>query len=306
MALSLVCLKQIAIMFILIAVGIVCGKLGLIDKETNSRLSRFVLDLVNPVLIFMSYQKDYTPELLKGLLLAFALGVCSYALIILAVQLLYLKRKDDKAVTEKFAAIYSNCSFMGIPLINGLFGSDGVFFLTGYVTVFNIMAWTHGISMFSKGSDRKESIKKVLTSTSIIATALGILCFVLRLRLPEIPAAACDYIKEINTPLAMICAGVTISGTSLKKYLADRSVWFSVALRLVLCPTLFWAVFRRFGIDETIFLTVLAASACPAAATGTMFAIRFNKNPELAAVIFSATTVISAVTLPAMILLGSL
>ena len=306
MELSLVCLKQIAVMFILIIVGIICGKTGLIDKQTNSKLSQFVLNLVNPVLIFMSYQKEYTQELLFSLIISFLLGAASYLLIIIAIKIFYRKRKDEKAVIEQFAAVYSNCSFMGIPLINGLFGNEGVFLLTGYVTVFNIMVWTHGVSMFSKKRNRSETIKKVLTCPSVIATFLGIIFFAARITLPEIPASACNFIKDINTPLAMMCAGVTISSTKLKEYLFSKSVWTACMLRLILCPVLFWMVFRWFGINETVFMTILVSSACPAAATGTMFAIRFSKHPELSAVVFSASTVISAITLPAVILLGSI
>ena len=40
---------------------------------------------------------------------------------------------------------------MGIPLINGLFGAEGVFYLTGYVTVFNVMVWSHGVIFFGGG-----------------------------------------------------------------------------------------------------------------------------------------------------------
>ena len=59
MSLSIICVKQILIMFILVALGFLCGKIKLIDKETNSKLSGFVLEVVNPVLIFMSYQQSF-------------------------------------------------------------------------------------------------------------------------------------------------------------------------------------------------------------------------------------------------------
>ena len=246
MSLSIICVKQILIMFILVALGFLCGKINLIDKETNSKLSGFVLEVVNPVLIFMSYQQSFNNELLIGLGMSLVLGFISYGVMIFLLKFLYRKNKTNEGIVEQFAAIYSNCAFMGIPLINGLFGEEGVFFLTGYVTVFNIMVWTHGVVFFG-GKEAQTSVKKVLTSPAIIATFL----------------------------------------------------------RLILCPVLFWLMFRWFDfIPDTVFMVVLVAAGCPAAATGTMFALRYKKCPEISAVVFAVTTLLSAITLPLMVMLG--
>lgn len=306
MSLSLICVKQIVIMFILIALGFLCGKIKLIDKPTNTKLSEFVLEVVNPVLIFMSYQQDFNAELLKGLGMSLALGFISYGVMIFLLKFLYRKNKTNKGLVEQFAAIYSNCAFMGIPLINGLFGGEGVFYLTGYVTVFNIMVWTHGVLFFG-GSGEKTSVKKVITSPAIIATVLGLLAFLTGIRLPEIVSSAANYVGGMNTPLAMICAGVTISGTSIGEHIKEKGVYRAVFLRLILCPVLFWLMFRWFAfIPEMVFMVVLAAAGCPAAATGTMFALRYKKCPEMAAVIFAVSTLLSAVTLPLIVVLGEI
>lgn len=306
MDLSLICVKQIVIMFILVALGFLCGKIGLIGKDTNSKLSAFVLEVVNPVLIFMSYQQDFDTELLKGLGTALLLGALSYAEMIVLLKILYRRRKDDPAVIEQFAAVYSNCAFMGIPLINGLFGSEGVFYLTGYVTVFNVMVWTHGVMLFG-GKEVKNPIKKALTSPALIAVFAGLIFFAAGIRLPEIIASAANYVGGMNTPLAMICAGVTISFTDLGGYVKNPLVYRAAALRLIVCPLLFWLTFRWFSaVPDTVFLTVMAAAGCPAAATGTMFALKYNKCPETSAVIFAVTTLLSALTLPLTVMLGGI
>lgn len=317
MALSLICVNQIAIMFILVALGLVCGRTSLIDKDTNSKLSAFVLEVVNPVLIFMSYQQDFNTELLKGLASSLLLSFISYFVMIGVLKLLYMKRDDDEAIIEQFAAIYSNCAFMGIPLINGLFGAEGVFYLTGYVTVFNIMVWTHGVMLFG-GKGTKTSLKKVFSSPAIIATVVGLISFAVKplfsvISLPTALTAVTDtvlsaasYVGNMNTPLAMICAGVTISQTDIRSFIKCGGVYRAAALRLLLCPFLFWVLFRWFAIPETVFMVVLASAGCPAAATGTMFALRYKKCPEMSAVIFAVTTVLSAVTLPLVVILGGI
>ncbi|MCI7767745.1 MAG: AEC family transporter [Oscillospiraceae bacterium] len=317
MELSLICVRQIAVMFLLVALGFLCGKIKLLDKETNSKLSGFVLEVVNPVLIFMSYQQDFNIDLLFGLALSVGLGFVSYGMMILLLAFLYRKDRSDEGRVEQFAAVYSNCAFMGIPLINGLFGAEGVFYLTGYVTVFNIMVWTHGVISFG-GKEQKTSLKKVLTSPAIIATILGLVTFLLRPLLSGIPFpafvnaavgvifSAAEHVGGMNTPLAMLCAGVTISQTVIGEYIGNPRIYRAAFLRLIVCPVLFWLVFRWFPIPHMVFMVVIAAAGCPAAATGTMFAIRYKKCPEMAAVIFAVTTLLSAGTLPLMVILGSL
>ncbi|MBQ5311000.1 MAG: AEC family transporter, partial [Oscillospiraceae bacterium] len=159
MELSLICIKQIIIMFILVGVGFICGRTKLIDRQTNSKLSSFVLDVVNPVLIFMSYQQAFDTELLKNLGLSVLLALCSYALILIVLGVIFAKDRSSGSVIARFAAVYSNCGFMGIPLIRAIFGAEGVLYLTGYLTIFHIFVWTHGLSMFSD----KVSPKKILS-----------------------------------------------------------------------------------------------------------------------------------------------
>ena len=61
-------------MLILMLVGVLCSKTGIISQNSNKDLSKFVLQVVNPVVIFMSYQKDYEHELAENLLLTFLIS----------------------------------------------------------------------------------------------------------------------------------------------------------------------------------------------------------------------------------------
>ncbi len=303
MELAGTCVIQILVMFILVAVGYLCGRIKMIDKAVNAKLSAFVLDVVNPVLIFNSYQRELSMELLKNLGISVLLSASSYALLMTVLYIVFRKDNSPDTVIAKFSSVYSNCGFMGIPLINGLFGAEGVMYVTGYLTVFNLMVWTHGVSLFSSGG--KPDVKKILRSPSIIAIALGLICYVAQIRLPGILSSAAEHIANCNTPLAMICAGVTISFTNIRESITNKKVYIALLLRLVVCPLLFWAVFRLVPVPDIVFMTVLVASGCPAAATGTMFALKFGGNSEMSAVVFAATTVLSALTLPLVVMLGA-
>ena len=99
---ALTILKQTIIMLILIMVGILCSKTKIISKDTNKQLSSFVLQIVNPVLIFMSFQTDYRPELAKNLLITFGLSVLAFAVMIGASMLLVRRGEGRETAFDAF------------------------------------------------------------------------------------------------------------------------------------------------------------------------------------------------------------
>lgn len=290
-------LKQTVIMLILITVGIICRKTGVITKETNKDLSKLVLQVVNPVMIFMSYQTDNRPELVKNLLLTFVFSVGAFGVTAIGAYILVRKKDGRNTEIERFSAIYSNCGFMGIPLVNALFGMEGVFYLTAFITVFNIIVWTHGIILIS-GEKSFKSVVKVFYSPTIISIFLGLVCFFAQLRLPSVPAEALGFVSDLNTPLAMIVSGVTMADTNVMKLLKKHRVYYICFLRLIMLPILLSLVLSLFEMSEKVRLTVMVAASAPPAAMCTLQCIRYGKNSLYASEIFTFGTILSVLTLP--------
>ncbi len=293
-------LRQTLIMLILILIGAISCKVGIISKESNKHLSRFVLEVVNPAVIFMSYQTELKAELVRNLLLTFVLSAAAIGIMAAAAYLLIRPKPERKTEIERFSSIYSNCGFMGIPLVNALFGMEGVFYLTAFITVFNLAVWTHGVLLITGEKDVK-SVLKVLRSPTMIAIGLGLLAFFLRLRLPEIPAKALGYIADLNTPLAMVVSGVTISETSLLSIVKQSGVYRVCCLKLILLPFILSVISVFIPVAPEVKLTVLVAAAAPPAAMCTLLCIRCGKDSVYSSEIFTAGTILSVISLPLVI-----
>jgi hypothetical protein len=248
----------------------------------------------------MSYQTDYRSELVENLLLTFVFSVAAVVVNIISAYVLIRDKKGRETQIERFSAIYSNCGFMGIPLVNALFGMEGVFYLTAFITVFNIFVWTHGIILISGERDMKKVIK-VFYSPTIIAIVLGLVTFFLRLRLPSEPSRALSYIGELNTPMAMIVSGVTIADTNVAKLLKKPSVYYVAALRLLVIPVILSAILSNIPMAEKVRITVIVAAAAPPAAMCTLQCVRYGKNSLYASEIFAFGTILSIATLPAIV-----
>lgn len=306
---SIVAIKILQ-MFIILLAGVIAYKTGLINKTSTAHLSNLLLMMVSPLLSFLSYQLDFTPALLNGLLLALFASVLTYVISIGLSELLFRPEKSLLSKTEtrtenygveKLALVYSNCGFFGIPLVSSIFGTEGVFYLTAYLTAFNVLLWTHGLLAMGERFDLKTLWKKLMTP-AILAVVTGVICFLLRIHLPELLTYPLGLIANMNTPLAMIVAGANLAQADLLKCLKKPRVYLVSFLRLLVLPALslllLWVLHITISLDFTIAFTVFIASACPVGAVSIMFAERFGKDSSYATELFVVTTVLSLLTIP--------
>lgn len=301
--------QQTIIMFIIVVIGALCYKFRLINDDGKKQLSNLILYVVNPLLIFLSYQTDMREDLLMGLLWTTIMAVLTYAAFILLSILIFRDKEKRATAVERFSVIYSNFGFMGTPLIFGVFGNDGVFMMNGFVTVSNLFIWTHGVSMMSgnKTDEKKRgmSIVKALTTPAVIAVAAGLICLFTGLRLPETVSTALDHVAEMTTPLAMIVAGASIMSAGIIKSIKNPKIYLISAIRLVLFPTIGFAMIAFMPCADMPKLITLIEFSCPVATIGTMFAIKYDRDPEYASQIFAVSTLLSAATLPLIVKLGT-
>jgi predicted permease len=298
---SILVLKQSVIMFLITCIGMICYKTNIITKQAQKFFSGFVLKVVIPCFIFMSFQTELSPELLKGMLYALLLSVLSHILLIVLSMIVIRKDEKTEYAIERFSLVYTNCGFMGIPLISGVFGTEGALYATVYLMVFNILVWTHGVIVIKNNFSSKELLK-VFTSPTMISIALGIICLAFGIKVPEVLAKPLDYVAAMNTPLPMTIAGVMIAQNSLLDTIKDfRAIVVSV-LKLLIFPIIMFFVLRLVPCSEVVLMSIMLSVSCPTATIGTLFAIEHNKNAAYASRIFAITTVASSITMPLIIL----
>lgn len=305
---SSIILEKLLIMMIMGLIGFVCGKTGLIDRETNKRLSNLSLMVINPLLIFVSYQMPYSGDIALNLGIVFLLSVFSYV-IQLGISLLLIKKKDNPNVgVERMSLAFSNNGYIGIPLVQGVFGSEGVIYMTMFVTVFNIVLWTIGVLFMTGKTSIRQAIKN-LCSPAIFMVLLGLAFFFFRISLPEIILQPLETVGNMNTPFAMLIAGATLAESNLLRCIRKPRLYLLSIVKLLLIPgltVLALSGFVRMGVDPMLITITAIAVACPTAAACTMFAHRYQKNSAYASELFAVTTILSAATIPAVIWLLNL
>lgn len=294
---------QIVIMFLLMSIGYFMYKKHYLTKTGRKQLSDMVVKFVIPALLLISYQADFSQDLVSGLLWAFLLSFISVVVSIFIARLM-IKNSDTEKALDRFTIIYSNCAFIGIPLINGVYGSEGVLYVTAYITFFNLFVWSHGVMMM-KGEISFKGFFNAIKSPTILAVAVGLVCFAFQIKFPKIPYEVLNYLAVLNTPLPMIVAGATIAETNMLTALNKPPVIISCIGRLFVVPLISMLIFKLLPVpSETVFNTVVIASACPTAALGTLLAINYNKNAVYASELFALSTLFSVITIPVIVILS--
>ena len=292
---TLVLFSKMVSIFIMLMVGVLCSKLSIVDGTTKDKMSKLSTQVVNPLLIFMSFQVDFDTRLLRNMGAAFVAAFVIHLLAVAASGIFVSKNgKYDHAV-ERAMLIYSNCGFMGIPLASAVFGNEGVMYATTFIAVFSIFIWTQGVGMFQ---DAGSLLMKKLINPALIAIILGLICFALQIRVPESIGFALNSVGDMNTPLAMIVAGAVIGELKLKEIFSGKRIYLIVALKLILFPVFFCLLLHFLPLDPVVRSVMGMQISCPSAATGIMFAILYEKDDHYAAEIFAMTTLLSIVTLP--------
>ncbi len=289
--------EQVVILFILIAVGFVCGKTKLITDAGSKVMTDVVLYFVTPCVIISAFQREFDSTMLIKLLVSVLASAIILFCSVIVAQLIYKSQDRSRACILKFATVFSNCGFMSLPLQQALLGEDGVFYGASFVAIFNIFVWTYGITTM-KGKDDKSSVMKVLINPGIIGTVLGIVLFLCSISLPKIVAQPITYLAALNTPVPMLIIGFHLYSANLKKAFTDAWAYLAMALRLIILPLVTLFALLLCGIKGSMLVSLVISVASPVAAITTMMSAKYGHDTELSVSVVSASTLLSLVTMP--------
>lgn len=293
---ALIVLRQTLTMAIYMLVGFALFKGGKITKEGSKSLANLLLWLVIPAVIVNSFCVEFSLERLAALGLSALLAAAALALSILISRLIYKNRPVDN-----FAAAFSNCGFMGIPLVRAGFGDEAVFLLVGFVVLLNLLQWTYGAALL-RGERKALGPRELLLNPITIGTLTGLLLFVTGLgaRLPGVVSGAVSGIAALNSPVAMLVLGVYMAQTSLRETFLSPKLYGLGAVRLLLIPAVTLLLVTIAPVDATMKYVILIGAAAPVGANVAVYAQLYGKDYSYACQTVVLSTLLSIVTLPAM------
>lgn len=287
-------INQIVIMLILMTLGYLLYKVGLISDAGAKDMSNILLYLVIPVVIIKSFILERTSENISNLINGTIFSIVAMVISII-ISYLFFGKKDGVA---NFSSAFSNAGFIGIPIVRAVVGEEAVFYISMMIVLINSLQWTYGVYMIS---DDKSAInpKKIITNPIVLSVIIGLFIFFLEIPVPKIVTSIFVHVENLNTCLAMLVSGVYLAQSNLLKMLKKINVYKVSILRLIVIPLITLMIFRFFAIGRSdIKLAIIIASACPVGSNVAIFANLYNKDYISAIEEVCMSTLLCILTLP--------
>ncbi|MCK3657539.1 autotransporter [Pasteurellaceae bacterium Pebbles2] len=308
MDIALILASKITELTLIVLLGYALVKAKLLQPKDTFPLSVVGVYIISPAVMIRAFQIDYTPELLRGLMLSLGMAVLLHIILILMGVL--LKRLFKLDPIEHAAAIYSNSGNLIIPLVMSMFGEEWVIYATCFIVVQTLLFWTHCRSLIcGKGSVPLKNIFKNINIWSII---VGAFLFAFHIKLPPLIVGTLNAVGSFIGPNAMLIAGMLIAGIPLRSIFSSKRIYLVTFLRLIFVPICLLAVIKLGGFanfvenGEQIAIISFLATISPAAATVTQMAVLYGKNAQKASAIYGVTTLLCVITMPLIIMLYQL
>lgn len=284
MTISILLMKQIAQLFLMIFMGYLIVKTGIVEDTDSKVLSKIILYLVIPCVIINAFQVDYTSDTVKGLLLAFIASVITQ--IILLIVISALGKLFHLNEVEIASIYYSNSGNLIVPIVTFILGKEWVLYGCVFMSVQLVFIWTHCKKIISQ--EASYDWKKIVLNINMISIFIGILLFFTKIHLPEIINDSISSVGNMIGPASMIVTGMLFAGMDLKQIFTNKKVYFISVLRLIVLPIFALILIQlshlaAFSADgDKIMLIVFLAIITPSASTVTQMCQVYGNDSQYA------------------------
>jgi predicted permease len=291
-------------LFLCISLGYICRRTKALNDEVTSGLSGLLINVTLPCTIFISLMREFSLNLLLGSLASFVASAAMYLFgLLIAIPIAKLLRAtpSEKAVWQ-FALMFPNVGYTGFPVMNALYGADGLIYTSMSNVAFNFLVFTIGARIFTHGAPEaagaKDGIRRVLVKPALIMTFIGFVFFIFSLRLPSPIEDGISLVSAMTTPLSMIVVGSLLAKSNLKSIFMGWKMYAIIFARLIMIPLATLLAIKPVSPDPILTAIVVLLAAMPVASLTVIFAEEYHGDSELASRMIFMSTLLMIATLP--------
>ena len=309
----MIILPKMLSFLLMISLGFLCARTGIIRKEGMSTLSGFLLKLVLPCLIISLMHERGT-----GLqdVLAFRCFVTGQVLVYAVLALAGLASAKLFRFPRKTFNVHAACmmcdnyAFVVIPIIMALYGpEDGQAYIPIGSAVDTILVWTLGLSLFTlclqKDGGLWGAVKALLskfTHPFMLCTFAMLFLNTFSIPIPGPVLETASSIGSISASLGLLYVGANICFMDKGNMKGKASVAAIAGVKLLLVPFLDYLTASRF-LSETEAVILMLIAGAPSMTTSCMIANQYGLDEDYAAAAVFVTTMCCLFTIPILFLL---
>ena len=142
-------LQQIGLFVIYILAGMILVKTKVLNSETLDPISRFVIKMALPMMIFVNIidgvERDTLFHSLSILVIAAVFYICTFIISLGMTKIFHLGGNQAGIYQSMF--LFGNVGFMGIPIITSIFPQNGILYVSVFTVIDQFMLWTIGVKL---------------------------------------------------------------------------------------------------------------------------------------------------------------
>lgn len=284
-------------LMLFIVVGYVARKIKVMPDGFDKMLTKFVMAIPLPCMIINSFNIEFDLELLLDTPIILVLSVGSMAAVYIVVHILSLRMKNkDMQKTVRFAMMFTNFTFMGLPIVAELYGAQGAFNYVIFTLPIRIIFYGGAPLILGKGEklNVRETMRQFLCEP-VVAVFIGFFLYVTQLQLPAVITSVMEGLGNMASPLGLILCGAIIADANWSGITKYPSVFIVAVLRLFIVPAAVLGAFLLIGIDKQMIQSTIFYYAMPVASFLPTFLLRYNSEAVEARIAGGYMVVISTV-----------
>ena len=297
-------LEVMVMLFTMVILGYAACKLGYMGDKFDKKLSSIVVDITCPLLVLSSVMGDEMPD--HSLILPLVgVGFLTYIILLVFgfwVPRFISKNHDDQGMIG-FSLMFANVGFIGYPIVASIFGPKAVFYAALLNVPNTFFIFTAGVMLVKGEYSIRQFNPKVLLSPALIGAFIAALLVAFGVHTPEMIARPITMVGNITVPAALMIIGSSMARLPLREIIGSGKVYATSFLRLVIVPLSVYFLFRLCGVNTLINNINTVVIAMPVASFGTMFCMKYGRNPSLMTEATFITTLFSIITIPLITLL---
>ena len=305
MHISILLMEQIIQLFLMIFMGFLIVKGKLLKSEDSKVLSIIILYLIIPCVIINAFQVDYTPQTVKGLLIALAGSIMTQIILLIVVSILgKILHLNEVEVASIY---YSNSGNLIVPIVTFILGKEWVLYGCVFMSVQLVFIWTHCKKIISR--EPSYDWRKIILNINMISIVIGLVLFLTRMHLPTDINATLSAVGSMIGPASMMVTGMLFAGMDFKQIFANKRIYFITFLRLIVVPAIALVLIKFSHLaalssnGSKIMLIVFLAIITPSASTVTQMCQVYSNDSQYASAINVVTTLLAIITMPLMVML---
>ena len=299
--------SAVFVIFLLMSVGYGLGHIGWLTASEKKFISKFVINVAVPLNCVVSVLNNFTREDLLGAgwkLLAAWLVVLVSLLLSAGVATMLKLPKNRWGVFVCMGGI-SNTMFIGLPMVEQLFGAVGIPYMMTYYLASTVYTQTVAVMLCERagtGTPRKFNFVSMLLDMfkkpPVIGICVSVVLLLIGVRPPAVLMSAAKYLSSCVTPLAMLYCGFILYEVGLKNLRLMPGLPTMLVIRLVLSPILCIGMSTLFGITGLARDVFVIMASLPCVTQITVMAGLYGADEQYAAVGSSLSLIGMFITLP--------